>query len=295
MTSKRVLCFGEALWDFTPTGKLPGGAPMNVALRLALLGVDTQFLSRVGNDELGSELVRYMAEQGLNTDYVQVDEHQPTGSVNADVSDRHSIRYEIVAPAAWDYIDAMAFMEAAGSPADVVVFGSLAARHDVSLKSLLHILERTRLKVFDVNLRPPFDQRETVERLLHESDWVKLNENELDAISKWIGVDDTGDDALALIAAHYALEIVCLTRGASGATVLHGDALLRQAAFDVQVIDTIGCGDAFLGTWLAHMLDGDEPRNALRMACAAGAMAASRAGANPPVTVEMMFELLDGA
>lgn len=292
MTRAQVLCFGEALWDLIPGGRLPGGAPMNVALRLAALGVDTRFLSRVGDDELGRELVAYMEKNDLRTDHVQTDSHLPTGCVNADTSNPHSVHYEIVAPAAWDRIDANDYLDAAGSVTDVVVFGSLAARHDVSRRSLMQLLERARLKIFDVNLRPPFTARELVEPLLQTSNWVKLNEHELAAVSAWLGVDDTDEHVLAAVAAHYALDVVCITRGAEGATVYSQGALITQPAFDVDVVDTIGCGDAFLSTWLAHLLEGGKPAQALRRACAAGAIVASRPGANALVTDAMIDELI---
>ena len=68
--------------------------------------------------------------------------------------------------------------------------------------------------------------------------------------------------------------------------------LFRQPAFNVNVVDTIGCGDAFLGSWLAWMLAGRDAADALRRACAVGSIVASRAGANPKITEAMIRELI---
>ena len=64
----QLTIFGEMLWDMLPTGKQPGGAPMNVAIHLNNFGLEPAFISRVGDDDLGSELMEYLGKQGLNID-----------------------------------------------------------------------------------------------------------------------------------------------------------------------------------------------------------------------------------
>jgi len=292
--SPRVLCFGEALWDTTPEGSLPGGAPMNVALRLAALGIDTTLLSRVGDDAAGRRLVEFLAAAGLPTEQIQIDRRHATGIVHVDLSDPAAVRYDIVAPVAWDFIDAVEYEQGIEDHADAVVFGSLAARNGDSRRSLQRLLDRIPLKVFDVNLRPPHDDRDVVECLLHRADWTKLNEIELGVICGWAGLDPSAGGALESLARHYGLTGVCVTLGPDGAVQWHDGNLVRQPGFDVEVVDTIGCGDAFLGTWLARMLRGTEPATALAHACAAGAIVASSAGANPSVDDRSILELAGG-
>ena len=67
MTQKNIICFGEMLWDMLPTGKMPGGAPMNVAIHLKNFGNNATIISRVGTDDLGTELVDFVKENGLDT------------------------------------------------------------------------------------------------------------------------------------------------------------------------------------------------------------------------------------
>jgi len=257
---------------------------MNVAARLASFGMDVHMLSRVGRDDLGQELIAYMASRGLTTDYVQVDDRYPTGTVKVDPSDPEDVRYEITGPVAWDFIDADRYLDDSGGSCDVVVFGSLAARNDVSRKSLLQLLESANKRIFDVNIRPPFDDRSVLEELLSRSDWVKLNESELDAIAQWEIPAATGEAAMQALQQRYGLETVCVTRGPEGAVLLHRGQWYRQDAFAVRVVDTIGCGDAFLGSWLSGMLSGTSPGDALRRAAAAAAIVASGRGANPVIT-----------
>jgi len=289
-----VLCFGEALWDLPPGDRIPGGAPMNVALRLARFGVDVRLLSRVGNDALGAELLAYLARNGIATDSIQVDDRYPTGCVFVDTCDPSAVRYEIAEPVAWDFIDAETYIAQHGVRSDVLVFGSLAARNSASRSGLLKLLEGSRLRVFDVNLRPPFVDRDVVESLLARCDWVKLNETELALIAQWIGSADAPEAAMSAVAERYHLESVCVTLGAEGAILLHREELYRQPAFRVAVVDTIGCGDAFLGCWLSEMLAGRAPQDALRRAAAVGALVAASEGANPVISEEAIRAVAGG-
>ena len=274
-----VLCFGEALWDMLPEGRRAGGAPLNVAVRLAQCGVDARLLSRVGCDADGDALLNYLDSVGLSRQYVQRDEAHATGAVRVDTANPQAPRYTIEPMAAWDFIDAEPYLRLAGQPIEVLVFGSLAARHAVARQALMTLLDRARLKVLDVNLRPPFDDAATLRLLLERADWVKVNEQELRAIGA-AGRAATSIEALARsVQASYGLAALCVTLGEQGAVLLCGDDIYRQRAYALRVVDTIGCGDAFLATWLAAMLEPLDPAAALERAAAAAALVASSAGA----------------
>ena len=281
-----VLCFGEALWDMLPDGRRAGGAPLNIAVRLAQCGVDARLLSRVGCDADGDALLNYLDRVGLSRQYVQRDEAHATGVVRVDTSNPQAPQYTIEPMAAWDFIDAEPYLRRAGQPIEVLVFGSLAARHAVARQALMTLLDRAQLKVLDVNLRPPFDDAATLRRLLERADWVKVNEQELRAIGG-AGRDATSIEALAQsVRASYGLAALCVTLGEQGAVLLCGDAIYRQRAYALRVVDTIGCGDAFLATWLAAMLEPLDPAAALERAAAAAALVASSAGATRVCSAE---------
>ena len=88
---KKVVCFGEVLWDVLPTGKQPGGAPFNVAVHLHQLGQPVELISRVGRDDLGQELLDFLQAHGLPTATVQRGETHLTGVVKANVGDRNEV------------------------------------------------------------------------------------------------------------------------------------------------------------------------------------------------------------
>lgn len=286
-----IACFGEMLWDVLPTGKQPGGAPLNVAVHLHNFGQDAQIISRVGRDDLGAELLDFVGSKGISTEYVQQGETHLTGVVKANVSDNNEVTYKIVQPVAWDYIQ---YDEALGqlvAAADAFVFGSLVARSPASRETLYQLLEHARLKVFDVNFRPPHYSREVVTYLLQQADVVKLNHHELAEIMDWFGAPAAEKTALPWLAERFGLQAVCVTKGADGAVLWTDGQLHSRAGVPVDVQDTIGSGDAFLAALLTGRLAGQQPADYLAFACAAGALVATYQGATPAISAAQVRTL----
>ncbi len=287
-----VVCFGEMLWDELPSGRQPGGAPLNVAVHLDNFGLEAQLISRVGHDKLGAELLAFVASKGLTICQVQRDETHPTGVVKANVSDRHEVTYQIVQPVAWDYIQYEPALGALVAAAEALVFGSLAARRAASRETLYRLLPHARCRVFDVNLRAPHYSRDVVQYLLRQADVVKLNHHELTEIMGWFGVSPAAETALAWLAARFGLRAVCVTKGADGAVLWTGGQLYQSAGRAVAVQDTIGSGDAFLAALLRGWLAGQPPAEYLAFAGAAGSLVATYQGATPAISEELVRELL---
>ena len=153
--TKTVACFGETLWDVLPTGKQPGGAPFNVAVHLHQFSQPVELISRVGDDDLGTELLAFLAGRGVPTTYVQRGHTHLTGVVKANVDNANEVTYKIVQPVAWDYIQYEDALRGLVAGAAVLVFGSLAARTEATRATLYRLLQDARFKVFDVNMRPP--------------------------------------------------------------------------------------------------------------------------------------------
>ena len=279
-----IACFGEMLWDVLPTGKQPGGAPLNVAVHLHNFGLDAAIISRVGHDDLGAELIAFVESKGISTHYVQRGETHLTGVVKANVSDSMEVTYQIVKPVAWDFIQYDIALSQLVETAEAFVFGSLASRHSPSRETLYRLLQQAPLKVFDVNLRPPHYSRDVVTYLLRQADVVKLNHHELEEIMGWFGASPDEETALRWLAERFQLQAVCVTKGADGAALWTGQQLYRSAGIAVQVQDTIGSGDAFLAALLRGWLAGQPPADYLAFACAAGSLVASYQGATPAIT-----------
>jgi fructokinase len=292
--NKTIVCFGEVLWDILPTGQQPGGAPFNVAVHLHQLGQRVELISRVGDDDLGRELLDFITSKGLSTAHVQQGKTHLTGVVKANVDDANEVVYKIVQPVAWDYIQYESELAELVTAADVLVYGSLAARQAGTRETLYRLLESAKFKVFDVNLRPPHYTKEVTKYLLSKADLVKMNHHELAEIMGWFGFESVDDRAQAMswLAQRFALQAVCVTCGAGGALLWTNGQLYHSPGLVVEVCDTIGSGDAFLAALLRGWLTGEEPAAALRFACAAGALVATHQGATPTITADAVTALL---
>jgi fructokinase len=276
-----ILCFGELLWDNLPTGSLPGGAPMNVALHLRRFGINSRLASSVGNDEKGTALVSFLSGEGLDTSLVQVHESLPTSEVKIQLDTSGNATFEICEPVAWDDIRLTQELITAMNQSKVLVFGSLASRHEATRKTLLELLKTNIIQIMDVNLRPPFIHRDVVEPLLNHSDIVKVNDSELDVISNWYDFSGTLEEKAQQFYSHLGLMILIVTRGENGALLIHDSRLYNHRGYKVKVADTVGAGDAFLAGFLAAFCDNKSIPEMLIDACAIGAFVASKPGANP--------------
>ncbi|UOG77122.1 carbohydrate kinase [Hymenobacter tibetensis] len=246
-----IVCIGEFLWDVLPVGRQPGGAPYNVARHLQHFGQPVQLVSRVGNDELGGELLAVMQQQGLDCQLIQRSQSHLTGVVK--VNEEGGRRtYKIVEPVAWDYVQHSEQLRSAVAGARMLVYGSLAARRSVTRETLYRLLQVARFNVFDVNLRPPHYTPMVVQYLLRQADLVKLNEQELREIMGWFGQPATEATALPWLAAHFHLQAICLTKGAAGVTLWQQYQPCHYPTVTGLEHDTLGSSDAFLAALLAH-------------------------------------------
>ena len=292
---KNIVCFGEMLWDMLPTGKMPGGAPMNVAIHLKNFGNNVSIISRVGSDDLGTELIDFVKENGLNTQFIQHGQTHLTGVVKVNMDDKHNVSYKIVKPVAWDYIlletDALKAVE----KSDCFVFGSLSARSEQTFETLKSFLAIAPFKVLDINLRPPYYDKETIEFLLNNTDLLKLNHLELDEISAWFFTSRTIKENLIHLSELFQIKTICVTLGEDGAMLWHNNEFFKSSGFKIEVVDTIGSGDSFLASFISNFLKEVDAQNALVEACAMGALVATHHGATPIIAKEEIQFLLNKA
>ena len=280
-----VICFGEVLWDVFPSGEKIGGAPLNVALRLNALGVKTKIASRVGEDALGKRLLDFVAAENLSGDLIQVDATHGTGQVLVHLDENGSASYTIAHPAAWDNIEALTNLIEKVKACDAFLFGSLVARDAISKSTLDQLLSHANYKVFDVNLRAPHYSIPLLEGLMNKADFIKFNDDELIEISKALGCkEETMEQQIRFIAEQTQTNSICVTRGSEGALLYQDGKFISQSGFPIQVEDTVGAGDSFLATLLEGLLNKKSAQEALKRACAMGAMVAGSMGANPRIS-----------
>lgn len=285
--NKYAVCFGEVLWDIFPSGSRAGGAPFNVAYNLFKMGIDTKMLSRIGNDELGQQLLSQINNWGITTDFIQLDQDKPTGTVLANFDEHGEAVYEIVNEVAWDYIEALPEHAELIQNSEAFVFGSLVTRNEVAKKTLLELLEWSKFRVFDVNFRPPFIDFEFIRKLLHKADLVKMNKAELRTILEYLGEDYTDEDtSIRHLQNYFNLKEIVLTKGSKGARYFVGDKAYNFPAVHIEIADTVGSGDSFLAGFLSKRIQGKSPEEIMKQATSLGAFITSKSGACPDYTYE---------
>lgn len=287
-----IVCFGEILWDVFLNRATPGGAPLNVAYHLNKLGQPPALISRFGLDEEGRKLIDLVDSYGISTDYFQLDNEWPTGKVLAHVDAHHEVTYDFAHPVAWDYIEWEAGYEAVVHAAPYFVFGSLSTRSAVSRTTLYRLLEASSRRVVDANLRPPHYSRAIIEHLFTGAYLLKLNHAELELVTGWFSPYHTVRDRIRVLQDRFHIPSIVVTNGGKGALFNIDGVLYEHHGFPVQVVDTIGSGDAFLAAMLSALLKKKPPDEALAFANATGALVASKKGGCPAYDTKEIDNLL---
>src|SRR5699024_8415905 len=187
MESQKIVCFGEILWDNLKEGRRLGGAPLNVCYHLNKLGINSSIVTQIGSDPDGIEILNELKRLGVSDEFCAISPYKPTSTVNVKVTEPEQISYEIVEDVAWDYIKCTDDIKKLVTNASGLVFGSLIARNEMSRRTLFGLIKKSNYRIFDVNLRYPFYSKDLICSLLEETDLLKLNEDEIMIISKWLG------------------------------------------------------------------------------------------------------------
>jgi fructokinase len=287
----KIVCIGEFLWDALPAGLFLGGAPFNVGSHLHALNNDVTVVSRVGDDQLGTEALRRLQARGLSDECVQVDDTLPTGLARVDLTAPTDPDYEILKPVAWDAIAWSEALQRRADRAAALVFGSLAQRSPPARRTIQRLCKTDGLRVFDVNLRPPHVDRTVVEYSLRLADVVKLNAHELTQLCGWFGLANEPEPALADLASTFECSTVCVTWGHEGASLWQEGTYQTHPGHSVQVNDPVGAGDAFLAALLNGLLDRREGEALLDLANRLGAYVAAHSGAFPDYDASTLDDL----
>ncbi len=293
----KIVCYGEVLWDIFPDGNQKiGGAPLNVALRLKASHHDINMVSAVGKDALGTKLLDYLDTQHIPNSHIQVKPAYPTGTVRVELDAKKSATYSITAPSAWDAIDLKPETVAAVKASHAFVFGSLAARHEQSKTTLMALLEVANYKILDLNLRPPHYTLNVLKALMEAADFIKFNDDELFEICEDLGIATKHlETAIKAIATLTSTNTICVTLGGDGAVLLKEGVFYTNSGYKVEVVDTVGAGDAFLGALISELLKETPAQDAVNIACATGALVAAQQGASPIITRTEIAALISRA
>ena len=286
-----VIGFGELLWDMLPAGRQLGGAPANFSYQVMKQGLSALPVSCVGNDDLGRDALDILRNAGLETAGIATCNH-PTGTVAVTLDDRGVPEYDIRQGVAWDYITLTPAAIDAAKSAAALCFGTLAQRAEQSaatLQTLFELLPAAALRIFDVNLRQHYYSADILKQGCHHADILKLNDDELPIVCGLLGIaapediraphDNRPHPDIDKIRDHYNIGTVLVTCGARGSLVASKQGWSWLASVPVDVVDTIGAGDAFTAGFVAGILAGETDSAAQARATNAAAKACSHAGA----------------
>jgi len=300
-----VVC-GEALIDMIPNGDgtrraAPGGGPFNTARALARLGVPTSFLGHLSDDDLGRQLASLLVSDGASLKLASVGPESTTIAIaDVDSDGFAEYQFQVEGTSAPNFTFDMV-PDQFGLEVNALHLGTLGLVLEPMASTLTELMIRERgrrLIMLDPNIRvgliPDSSYRDRLYAAISQSTIVKASEADL----AWLYPGLDHEQAAARILDEGA-SLAVITLGAQGAFGASSDLSIHVGAPRVDVVDTIGAGDAFGAALLAWLHDHDSIRPAIRMeskeltsaldfACLAGALTCARAGADPPWKWEMV-------
>jgi fructokinase len=294
----RALVIGEALIDIVErdghvVGEHVGGSPLNVAVGLARLGRDVDFLTHIGTDPYGLRIVDHVESAGAQLVPGSTDAARTaTARAVLDASGSATYSFDIDWSLTGTPEVAPPVVVHTGSIATVLQPGCLAT------KALVDTYHLSATVTFDPNIRPALIDdadaaRNRIDRLLERADVVKVSSEDL----YWIDPSRTPEQ-LATAWLALGTSVVVVTFGGDGAVAMCAGGTVRVPAAHVEVVDTVGAGDAFMtgfidALWSQDLLGADRRDHlvaigtdalteATRAATLTAALTVARAGADLP-------------
>ena len=292
MQQPLIIGIGEVLWDLLPNGKQLGGAPANFAYHAHVLGARSLLISAIGDEDLGREVLHTLALKKLDTRFLQVGTKCQTGTVSVEVNQAGIAKYVIQEGVAWDYISWDEELTELAATADAVCFGSLAQRSFISRSTIQAFLQHMRpasMRVFDLNLRQAFYTADIVMRSLELATVLKLNDEEWRTLAKMLGLPAEIPEGPRELMARFELDLIALTRGASGSLLITATELHEQPAPAIEVVDTVGAGDAFTAALTVGVLRGLPLATVHATASRVAGYVCQRKGAMPQIPREFRY------
>lgn len=285
----KIAGLGESLWDMYGHEKFIGGSPANFAAHIAQAGLDAFLFSRVGEDDLGRELLRELAEFGVDISGVQGDLFKPTGAVRISLDQFGQPKYDCSRDVAFDFMRTDSLWEELAPQMDAVFFSLLAQRSETSREAMQLFLQKatTALKICDVNIR---HWNANVEALVNESlavaDIIKMNQHECETLKHGLKSKADDLDFLIELLKKYAIQMATLTLGPHGCYLVTQKDLEFDPGYHILPADTSGAGDAFAAGLVLKILQRAPLKEAADFANRLGAFVSTQKGAVPRWTFD---------
>ena len=281
--NKKVVAFGEVVWDILPKGKALGGTPSNLVYRVNSFNEQGFLLSRVGEDDLGNEALEKLKELNISDENVQIDSEFPTGTVHIKFENDYEPRYIVTPDVAFDHIEFSAEALKLVRDADCLFYGLLPQRFGISKNTLRELIKESpnSIHFFDLKLFEHFFNVNVVQNLLLSSNIVRIKEKEIDFLSRELDLNANDltefSDSLA---EKYKIDIILITRGQNGVFAFHHKkGAFYDGGYKIDAVDNVGSGMAFCAGFLLYYLNRKPIQHALNFGNAAGALNTTKYGA----------------
>ena len=266
-----ILAVGEILFDQFPNYKRIGGAPFNFCYHLMQFGLPVRFISRVGLDENGREIIEYLKKHHFPINDIQIDHHHRTGLVQVELSEGGLPTFEIVPNVAYDHIS---YKDLTALPhpkdLDMIYFGSVIQRTEKARQALHDFISEKypQTRIFlDINLRHGCINNKAVMSSLEMVDILKLNQEELGYLKEVKGVAKDIPEFVPLLMSEYGIEMVALTLGAQGSIIYTPDERISSQPGTIRnLADTVGAGDAYASLMALGYIRGWPPQLTIQKA-----------------------------
>jgi fructokinase len=259
-----VLVIGEILFDVFPNYRRLGGAPFNFAYHLKNFGFNVRFISKIGMDDAGKEILHRLEVAGFNLDDMQIDDVHPTGSVKVKLDKGGAPQFDIISEVAYDYIKFIPEYHANlidGSR--IIYFGSLVQRTEAGCENLQAFISHNaskKINFYDINLRPDCYNNEIIEKSLAQTDILKLNTGELEKLMQMGSLKMKNEKFVHYLMETHSIQTVSLTKGEQGSDLFTDRGSFSADSADViKVVDSVGAGDAYAAMLAAGMLKNWSP------------------------------------
>ena len=293
---KKIVAFGEVVWDILPGERILGGTPLNLVFRCNSFGDDCVLLSRLGNDELGRKALERLKELGISDENIQVDNEFPTGTVKVTFHENNEAIYEVIQDVAFDHIEFSAEALKLARKADCLFYGLLPQRFGISKNTLRELIKESPKSIhfFDLKLFEHFFDKRVVEQLLYVSRIVRIKEKEISFLKSQLGLTNGNLEEFGFnLANKYDVDLVLITRGSNGVLACHKSlGIFADSGYKIEVEDNVGSGMAFCGAFIHSFMQGNSIPESLKFGNAAGALNTTRRGATSGFNKKDVLEFI---
>lgn len=299
MKNKKITSIGEILFDVYPKENKLGGAPFNFIFHVNKITGSGNFISRIGEDNLGSNIRSFFLANNITDKYLQIDKEHKTGIANANLDEMKIPHWKIEENTAYDFITSNnEIEELINEETNCLYFGTLAQRSETS-RSTIQSLFGNNIKYFcDLNIRQNYYSKEIIEKSLKAANVLKLNYDELKLINDLLIKKEFDIVSLAKeISSKYKVDLICVTMGEDGAILVRDEHVDKYKVSVNDIIDTVGAGDAYAAVLCLGYLNAWDISKINKLACSFAAETTMVNGAllkNDSVYEKIRNEFNDG-